>query len=168
MILKNERSEIETRFLELCKEVVAASDLSLYDVEYLEKEQLLRVTIINLATKTADLDECVRIDRALTAPIESESWMPAELTLEVSSPGIYRSLTTLEHFQMVVGEPVKLLLFARMEGERFPKKWQGEKRVVATLLGVNEKEITVSGPDGSSQVSFLFEEIKKANLETAI
>jgi len=168
LILKNERSEIESRFYDLCKEVVAASGLSLYDVEYLDKEQLLRVTIINPATKTADLDECVRIDRALTEPIESESWMPEELVLEVSSPGIYRSLSSLEHFQMVIGEPVKVLLTKRMEGQEYPAQWHGEKRVIAKLLAANEKNITVSGPDGSSEVSFTYEEMRKANLETTI
>lgn len=166
MVLNNERSEIETRFLNLCKEVVAASGLSLYDVEYLEKEQLLRVTIFNPATKTASLDECVQVDRALTDPIDSESWMPEELTLEVSSPGLFRSLTALSHFEMTVGETVKLLMVKRLEGEKYPREWRGEKKVIAKLLAANEKGITVSGPDGSSEVSFIYEEIRKANLET--
>lgn len=166
MLINNERSEIETRFLKLCEEVVAASDLTLYDVEYLDKEQLLRVTIFNPATKTASLDECVQIDRALTDPIDSESWMPEELTLEVSSPGLFRSLNTLAHFEMTIGETVKLLMVKRLESENIPSPWRGEKKVIAKLLAANEKEITVSGPDGSSEVSFTYEEIRKANLET--
>lgn len=168
MNINKERSEIETKFFDLCKEVIAAEGLELYDIEYIEKDQLLRVTIINPATKSADLNDCVKVDRALTTPIESESWMPPELTLEVSSPGIFRTLTELSHFEMVIGEQVKILLFSKMEGERFPVKWRGEKKAIAQLLEVNEKEIIVSGPDGSSRVSFLFEEVKKVNLETAI
>jgi len=85
------------------------SPLKLYDLEYQTGTFLLRVYIINPETLTAEIGDCVKVDDALTLPLQ-EAWVPEGLTLEVSSPGIFRSLKNDWHFEMSLNRRIKLRL----------------------------------------------------------
>jgi len=56
------------------------------------------------------VDDCSRINRQLRAVLEVETSMGDQLTLEISSPGIERSLYRLSHYQRYLGEKIKLRL----------------------------------------------------------
>ncbi|MFT6069299.1 MAG: ribosome maturation factor RimP [Bacteriovoracaceae bacterium] len=166
MVLRQERTGVDKRFFELCSKVVEAEGLHVYDMDYLHGSHELRLFVINPETNTAVIDDCMKIDRALTPFIEEEEWMPAELTLEVSSPGVYRNLTTLEHFENVVGQRVQLHLKQKLdeaELEGLPRKLKGQKKLIFLLTKVNEDSIDVELENISLNIKY--DEIKKANLE---
>ena len=110
MLVDKDRSGIEKKFFELCSKVVAAQCLSIYDLEYVRSNKLLRVYIINEETNTAVIDECVGVDRAMSPYFESEDWIPEEIILEVSSPGLFRKLKTRKHFECVIGSNIELVV----------------------------------------------------------
>jgi ribosome maturation factor RimP len=149
------RPELESKFVTLCQQVVSTVGLELYDLEFVTRSQLLRIFVIDPQSGTATLDNCVKVDRAMTPHIEEESWMPEELTLEVSSPGIYRNLRLRKHFDLSVGKRVALNLYKKSE------EWGRE--IVGSLHSVDEESLIIS-PCGAEPVSVAIENIKKAKL----
>jgi ribosome maturation factor RimP len=165
MILQKERTGLEKKLFDLSQKVVTDQNLKLYDLEFLQSSGILRVFIIDEKTDTALLDDCIRVDHAFSPYFESEDWIPENITLQVSSPGIYRKLTSLEHFKASVGKRVKSI-FLRALGETVkdaPKKLQGAKIVTADVLNVTEEAIALKEGDFEFSVNFL--DIKKANLD---
>lgn len=157
---------MDKKFFELCTQVVKASDLEIYDMDYLPGSHELRLFIMNPATKTAVIEDCIKIDRALTPFIDEEAWMPSELNLEVSSPGVYRNLTSLDHFKSAEGKIVQMTLVKRLEGDQFsdlPKKLKNQKKLTVNLLLADDTGVEVSLVD--KKYNFKYNEIKKANLE---
>ena len=104
----------------------------------------------------------MEIDRALTPYIDSLDWMPEKLTLEVSSPGIYRSLRSIEHFGLAVGELVCLSLNATGKKEVELKN----KKLVGELFSYDNEGIEVDFE--GSKLKLPYEYLKSANVEAKI
>lgn len=170
MVLRQERKGMEKKFFELCSKVVKDENLDLYDLDYIPGSHQLRVFILDPSTGTAVLEDCVKVDRAMTPYIDEADWMPEELVLEVSSPGLYRQLRELSHFETAVGQKVKLVMTKKF-GEFFsdielPKRISKEKTVVMTLCEAHEDSLTVEFED--IKLNIKYDWIKKANLETEL
>jgi ribosome maturation factor RimP len=154
------------RFFELSLEVVKENGLELYDLEYHPGQTLLRLYVMNKETRSADLNDCAKVDRAMSPFIEDEEWVPDTLTLEVSSPGVYRHLKSLDHFTMAQGERVALSLANKLSSDNFPglpKKIAGQKKIIASLLSVNDDRIEIEC--NGFKLNIELDEIKKANVE---
>jgi ribosome maturation factor RimP len=80
------------------------------------------------------LDDCERVSQAVSALLDVEDPLPGQYNLEVSSPGLDRKLTKVEHFQRFAGETVKVQM-------RFPI--EGRKRFRGTLVSSNDENIVV-------------------------
>ena len=81
-----------------------------------------------------DLDDCEKVSLAVSALLDVEDPVPGNYNLEVSSPGLDRKLTKVEHFQRFTGETVKVQM-------RFPI--EGRRRFRGTLLSSDEESIVV-------------------------
>ncbi len=86
------------------------------------------------------LDDCEKVSLAVSAILDVEDPVPGNYDLEVSSPGLDRKLTKVEHFHRFTGETVKVSL-------RFPK--EGRRRFRGTLVAADEENIVVE-VDGES------------------
>lgn len=87
-----------------------------------------------------DLDDCETVSRAVSALLDVEDPVPGNYNLEVSSPGLDRKLTKVEHFQRFEGETVKVQM-------RFPI--EGRRRFRGTLVSSDDENIVVE-VDGES------------------
>lgn len=167
------RTGIEKKFYELVEKIVKEESLDLYAMDYLNGSQVLRVFIQNPETKTATLEDCARIDRAMTPFVEESDWMPDSLTLEVSSPGVYRDLKELQHFHTAVGERLALSLYEKvgtedfLSGAEIDKKILKDKKLTAYLLEIDGSDSLQFGSQkaGRPQFKIKLENIKKANVE---
>ncbi len=70
------------------------------------------------AAREVTLDDCEAASRELSAVLDVEDPIPGHYVLEVSSPGMDRPLFTAGQFARVLGQDVKLLLKAPIEGRR--------------------------------------------------
>lgn len=165
MVLREERTGIDKKFFELCSKVVEGEGLKVYDMDYLPGSHELRLYIQDPETGSAVIEDCIKVDKAMTPFIDEEEWMPSELTLEVSSPGVYRNLTSLDHFQSCEGELLQLTTKQKL-GDEFSKKLKGQKKFLCRLIKANEDGIEVELDE--KNVTFKYEEIKKANLEVEL
>jgi len=168
MFLDEEKKGVEGKFYELSKEVIVSVNLSLYDLEFVKSCNTLRLYILNESTNTATLDECASVDRALGPLIESNSWIPESLVLEVSSPGIFRKLKSHDHFLRAKGSMVELLLDKdlNLSSSEIGKKIKNKKKIRAKIMEVNKQEIEIE-LDGE-KVAIDFNDIKKASLSPDI
>ena len=102
------------------------------------KGGLVRLTIDK--SDGIDLEDCEKVSHAVSALLDVEDPVPGKYNLEVSSPGLDRKLTKVEHFQRFEGETLKVSM-------RFPI--EGRRRFRGTLVSSNEENIVVE-VDGES------------------
>ena len=102
------------------------------------KGGLLRLTIDR--PEGIDLDDCEKVSHAASALLDVEDPVPGNYSLEVSSPGMDRKLTKIEHFQRFEGETLKVSM-------RFPI--EGRRRFRGKLMSSNAENIVVE-VDGES------------------
>ena len=81
-----------------------------------------------------DLDDCEKVSHAISALLDVEDPLPGHYNLEVSSPGLDRTLKKAEHFQRFIGEEVKVQM-------RFPIA--GRKRFRGELSSSDDENIVV-------------------------
>ena len=81
-----------------------------------------------------DLDDCETVSRAVSALLDVEDPVPDNYNLEVSSPGLDRKLTKVEHFQRFEGETVKVQMRIPIAGRR---------RFRGTLVSSDDENIVV-------------------------
>lgn len=178
MVLKPPRVGLEKKFFDLCLPIVEGLSLRIYDLDYIVGSQTLRLFISRRETIGAELDDCVRVDRALSEPFEACEWIPEQLTLEVSSPGIYRSLRNLDHFEEALSETVLIELKTKLESllessevksttlNSLPKKVKSNKKVEVVLTQVDPDGLGIIVDIGEIKDYFLsFDVIKKATVE---
>ena len=104
-----------------------------------------------------DLDDCEKVSLAVSAILDVEDPVPGNYNLEVSSPGLDRKLTKVEHFQRFEGEIVKVQM-------RFPI--EGRRRFRGTLVSSDDENIVVD-VDGESH-SLPLKTIDTARLVPAV
>ncbi len=80
------------------------------------------------------LADCEKVSQAVSALLDVEDPVPGNYELEVSSPGLDRKLTKVEHFQRFMGEIVKVKT-------RFPV--EGRRRFRGKLMSADEDNIVV-------------------------
>ena len=113
-------------------------ELSDLEVNVGGKHGVLRVFIDK--SDGIGLADCEKVSLAVSALLDVEDPLPGHYNLEVSSPGLDRKLTKIEHFQRFEGETVKVQM-------RFPI--EGRRRFRGTLVSSDDENIVVD-VDGES------------------
>lgn len=159
------KSVTERKYWQLCQPVVRSESLELFDLEFNPRSSLLRLYIYNPATKTAIIEECARVDQALTPVFESEenSWIPESLILEVSSPGLTRKLKWPYQYNFAIGERVSLQYIPEGENSKI-KKITANLNEIRANSGSNY-EVVLSTKENSTPVIIPMGNIKKGQLD---
>lgn len=103
--------------------------------------------------KELTVDDCAKVSRAVSAELDEKDPIENKYTLEVSSPGIDRPLTKLEHFKRYVGEVIKLETAELIENR---------KRFKGKIKEVNGEEIVIE--DGEVDYKIPFSQVNKAKM----
>ncbi|MCY3849807.1 MAG: ribosome maturation factor RimP [Acidimicrobiaceae bacterium] len=138
---------IVDRVRELVIPIVEAESVDLYDVEH--NGGVLRVLVD--VEGGIGIDDIKRISRAVSRRLDEADPMPGRYTLEVSSPGLERSLRTADHFRCAVGEDVKIKTVPTLDGAR---------RLNGTLLSADDGGFDLQTDEGQRRL--LYEEVSKA------
>jgi ribosome maturation factor RimP len=166
MEIDRERSGVEKKFFLMCEPVVQEAGYRLYDLEYVTSQKLLRLYIQDPRTSSALIEDCVKVDHALSPAFETETWIPEDVVLEVSSPGVYRHLSTLEHFKMTIGEVIAVVIMGQLSDEQkkdIPKGMAGEKKFRGTLMDADSEGFTIQVKDFALKLTY--KQTKKVNLD---
>ena len=123
---------VSDRVRDVIEPDLTAQGLEVVDVEHTGAS--LRVTVDRPGG--VDLDTVSDASRRVSDLLDRHDVVPGRYTLEVSSPGVERSLRTPEHFLRFVGTPVTVKTRPGAEGER---------RVDGVLESADEDGIVVAG-----------------------
>lgn len=109
------REDYEARTEELLKPIVEANGVSVYDVEYVKEgsDYYLRAYIDK--PEGVNIQDCENVSRALSDALDKEDFIPDAYILEVSSPGLGRTLKKDKHLQASIGQEVEIKLFKPIE-----------------------------------------------------
>ncbi len=138
---------IVDRVREIVMPIVEAEAVDLYDVEH--NGGVLRVLVD--VEGGIGIDDIKRISRAVSRRLDEADPIPGRYTLEVSSPGLERSLRTPNHFRCAVGENIKIKTMPTLDGAR---------RLKGTLLSADDGGFDLQTDEG--QCRLRYEEVSKA------
>jgi ribosome maturation factor RimP len=141
----------QERLAGLIEPVVSGLGYELIGIEFDAHRRVLRVYIDNEAGIT--LDDCARVSYQLSGVLDVEDPVPGRYQLEISSPGLDRPLSKLEHFARFSGSLARLQLAHPIDGRR---------KFKARLAGVEDGHVLIQ--EGGETLRIPFESIEKARL----
>ena len=127
-------SAVVARVRSLVQPIASDLGLDLYDVE--QRGGTLRVTLDTPAgsERGVDLDQLALATRLVSRELDHEDPVPGRYTLEVTSPGVERTLRTPEHFSREIGKTITIRL-AGVEHE--------ERRLQGLLVAADDRTATL-------------------------
>lgn len=127
-------AKIEEKVESLIKQNIENLGYELYDVEYVKeaKDYFLRIYIDS--KKGIDLEDCEKVSNNITELLDKEDVIPEQYFLEVSSPGIERTLKREKHLKDNIGNEVQIKLF---------KPFGGKKQYKGILKDFDETKIEI-------------------------
>lgn len=125
---------IETRTEEVLSPIAEDNGVEIYDVEYVKEgsDWYLRAYIDK--PEGVNILDCENVSRALSDKLDEEDFIDDAYILEVSSPGLGRTLKKDKHLEKSLGEEVELRLYK-------PKDKQ--KEFAGILKAFDENSVTI-------------------------
>ena len=141
---------------EMVKPIADELNYDIYHVEYVKEngEFYLRIYIEKDGGIT--LSDCEALSRRVSDLMDEKDPIKDPYFLEVSSPGLNRTLFTENHYKRFIGREVMV---------RFTKSIDGKKNVKGILKEVNDDSIVV---EAENLMNIPKDKIKSANIEGEI
>lgn len=110
------------RVRDLIQPIASDLDLDLYDLE--QRGGTLRVTIDTPPGSEGgvDMDKLALATRLISREMDHHDPMPGKYTLEVTSPGVERTLRTPAHFHREIGKTINIRL---SDTDAQPRRFEG-------------------------------------------
>ena len=117
-------------------------DFELVDVEFVKEvsQYYLRVYCDMDKEGGISIDDCVEISRNISAWLDKEDFIPEEYILEVSSPGLGRTLKKDQDFKRELGKEVELKTFKAINKQK-------EFSVILENFDADTLTIKIAGED---------------------
>lgn len=107
----SKRETYEEKTEKLLNPIAEANSVEIYDVEYVKEgsDYYLRAYIDK--PEGVNIIDCENVSRALSDALDREDFISDAYILEVSSPGLGRTLKKDKHLQKSIGQEVEIKLF---------------------------------------------------------
>lgn len=137
-------ASIEEKVEKLIEPIIKKIGYELYDVEYAKegKNYFLRIYIDN--EKGIDLNDCEKVNNSITDILDKENYIKEQYFLEVSSPGIERTLRKEKHLNQNIGTLIRIKLFKKDEN--------GNKEYEGTLKEFDDFKIIIEQEEKEVQI----------------
>ncbi len=143
------------------EEILAAFDLylteenlELYDLNIANYPAISRVEVFIVSDYEIDVDLTSRLNKQLQRLLENMGIEKGSYEMIVSSPGIERKLKTNRHFELALGELVKIKLFESIKGNYVLEGYIGSVSKQEIKLIIDSEDIVIN-----------FSNIKNAKIE---
>ena len=135
----SKRETYESRTEELLAPIVEEKGVEIYDIEFVKEagEFYLRVYIDKEGGVT--IDDCEAVSRRLSDELDRADYIEDGYILEVSSPGLGRTLKKDRHFGKSIGDEVEVKLY---------KPVDKQKEFIGILKAYDEKTVTIEDEQG--------------------
>jgi ribosome maturation factor RimP len=120
--------DVAGRVRAVADRVASSYGLEIFDVQYRREAggMVLRIQIDRpgpaaTADESVSVEDCAKVSRDLSAILDVDDVVPAQYTLEVSSPGLDRPLTRADDYRRFAGRQAKLVMRERIDGQGYFK-----------------------------------------------
>lgn len=128
------REDYEAKTEALLAPITEKFGVSIYDVEYVKEGSDFYLRAYIDKPEGVDILDCENVSRALSDALDEADFMEEAYILEVSSPGLGRTLKKDKHLAASIGQEVEVKLF---------KPIQKCKEFVGILESFDGKELTI-------------------------
>lgn len=132
-------AKIEEKIEELIKDKIENIGYDLYDVEYAKEGPNYYLRIIIDSEKGIDLNDCEKVTNEINDTLEKVDYINEQYYLEVSSPGIERTLRKDKHLEKNKGNQIQIKLFKKDE--------KGNKSYIGELQNFDSETITIKAEE---------------------
>ena len=146
--MADDEKELFTRLVE---KVLHDEGLELADIVLSRYKSSTTARLFVYAVGGLTLEQCSHLSRVIGDAVEGTELFERGYTLEVSSPGLDRPLTTARDFRYRIGEMVRVEFVD-------PKR----KKIVGELVGVNGEAVEISVNE--TRIELALSEIDKARI----
>lgn len=131
----SKREIYEEKTEKLLLPIAESNGVEIYDVEYVKEgsDYYLRAYIDK--PEGVNIIDCENVSRLLSDALDKEDFIPDSYILEVSSPGLGRTLKKDKHLQRSIGQEVEIKLFKPIDKCR---------EFTGTLDGFDAGSITIT------------------------
>jgi len=145
----------KTKLHEIISGAVAAAGFELWGIEFHSETKggLLRIYIDS--EKGIKVEDCEKVMRQINSVLTVEDPTLLSHRFEVSSPGVERTLFSLEQYKRFIGHNVKVQLREAVDGKR---NFNGK------LINVDDNGIISMEREGDDALQFNVDAILKANV----
>lgn len=128
-------AKIEEKIKELVTKPITDLGYRVYDVMYVKegKDNFLRIFIDN--DKGISLDDCEKVNDAITDMLDEADIIKDQYFLEISSPGVERNIRKDKHFEESIGKEVNIKLFKPLDNK--------EKEITGILKGFDKETVKI-------------------------
>ncbi len=141
--------------LKIIEPTVVDMGYELWGLEYITGGNNILLRVFIDSEKGVDVDSCAQVSRQLSAVLDVEDLIKSEYRLEISSPGVARSLFKLEQFSKYLNHLVKVKLKMTFEGRR---------QIKGQLVKVDLPSSQLVIVDGDDEYELPYELVDKAQL----
>ena len=141
---------------EMVKPIADELNYDIYHVEYVKENGELYLRIYIEKDGGVSLNDCEALSRRVSDVLDEKDPITDAYFLEVSSPGLNRTLFTEEHYKRFIGREVMV---------KFTKSVDGKKNIKGILKEVNEDSIVV---EADQLINIPKDKIKSVNIEGEI
>ena len=124
---------------------------SLVELSQSSRKGTLTLHIVVYKQDGVSIDDCTKIHRALTPRLEMVM-APADLNIEISSPGLSRKFKSEKEYAAFKGRAVKILRDGMSEWDR------------GVISEVDDRSVTLTLPEGET-LNIAFSTIKKGKFD---
>ncbi len=129
---------------EFLNPIVESLGYEIVEVEYTKKPNGMNLTIFIDSVNGIKIEDCEKVHSTIDEPLdELDPTNGASYTLNVSSPGLDRPLSTDRDLKRNLNQMVEISLYSKMDGK---------KQYAGVLTSYNEDEIAIL--DGDKQIKF--------------
>lgn len=127
-------AKIENKVEELVTKPINGLGYKVYDVMYVRegKDNYLRIFIDN--DQGISLDDCEKVNNAITDMLDEADIIKDQYFLEISSPGVERHIRKDQQLEENIGKDINIKLF---------KPIDKQKELTGTLQNFNKEQITL-------------------------
>ena len=114
----SKRETYETRTEELITPILDRMNFELVDVEYVKEGGTWYLRAYIDKPEGVSIIDCENVSRELSDVLDKEDFIPDAYILEVSSPGLGRTLKKDKHLEKSIGKEVEVKLFKAVDGSK--------------------------------------------------
>ena len=112
------REEYERKTEQLLEPILKENNFELYDVEFVKEAGTFYLRAYIDKEGGININDCELVSRRLSDLLDEKDFIPDAYILEVSSPGLGRTLKKDKHFEKSIGEEVEIKLFKAIDKQK--------------------------------------------------